>query len=104
MTQTLFITLRIKDEQDNLFVRLSQRTLQQLLADEYDNSISFLPLSISFDGNVTVYASWNGGICEYDGESMIFGDDSNKNWPMMIQFCHYRRTNTCGYILLLPSF
>lgn len=65
MTKPLSIKLRVrvKDEEDNIFVRLSSRVLKDLLGDDPDNS--FLPLSISF-GDTTVYASWNGGISQDD--------------------------------------
>lgn len=66
MTKPLSIKLRVKDEKDNLFVRLSERIVRDLLGD--DHVSSFLPLSISF-GDTTVYTSWNGGISEYGGKS-----------------------------------
>ncbi|CAJ1961407.1 unnamed protein product [Cylindrotheca closterium] len=63
MTKPFSIKLRLKEERDNLFVRLSERTVKDLLDDA--SASSFLPLAIALC-DTTVYTSWNGGISEYD--------------------------------------
>lgn len=89
--RSIKLRVRVKDDQDNLFVRLGGRVLKDLLGDDPDNS--FLPLSISF-GDTTVYASWNGGISQ-DGKSTSYKNrietTADERFSLETN-CHYHRT------------
>jgi len=62
------LRLCVKNKGDNLFVRLGEGTVKNLVGD--DHVTAFLPLSITF-AQTTVYASWNGGISEHDDSIQI---------------------------------
>lgn len=107
----------------HLFARLSESSVQKLIADAIETSnaldpfgngwslgsclaagdpINFLPLKIVFGDDSAAFTSFNGGIIESEG---MLKDLHTMLWPLMKQLCLVT-TAECTMLIntLLPSY